>query len=325
MVVFTAGKDVGLTDRKGTIAGDRSHPAHGSGLATETEASIRLMRDADLDRVRTLRSIVGWEADPRAFDLLRGTRDARWAVTETRDGNLIGMIGAVPLGSVGIICHLAVHDGYRRLGLGARLTSWAVAYLRSRGASLIRLYSTRSAERIYLSAGFEPTTLRTVYRLEEIPRRPQTHNEGYSVETITTKDLSEVCGVDLWSCGTDRSALILATLKLHPGRGLVVRDSSGRIKGYLIRSSTPRSDRIGPFLAETPEVARLLMENALEGGSAPVEATVTTPKHTAAHRLFREFGFVARKDRMQMELGEIPAMYQSGGLEHYGTTPYLAT
>jgi GNAT superfamily N-acetyltransferase len=137
------------------------------------------MDGADLGRVQVLRSVVSWAADPRAFDLLRGMRDARWTVAETRGGDLVGMIGAVPLGGVGIICHLAVHDDYRGFGLGAKLTSWAVAYLRSRGAAMVRLYSTRQAEKTYRSAGFRPTTLRTVYRLEETTNKPRACNGGY--------------------------------------------------------------------------------------------------------------------------------------------------
>jgi GNAT superfamily N-acetyltransferase len=93
-------------------------------------------------------------------------RDARWAVADAPDGNLVGMVGAVPLGEIGVLCHLAVHDGYRGFGLGALLSSWAVGYLRSRGAKMVRLYSTLPAEGLYRSLGFEEVTPRTVYRLE---------------------------------------------------------------------------------------------------------------------------------------------------------------
>jgi hypothetical protein len=77
--------------------------------------------------------------------------------------------------------------------------------------------------------------------------------------------------VDHWSYGADRSALLFATLRLHPGRGLVARDSTGRIKGYLIRSARGRVIRIGPFLASTPDVAHLLLTRALSvtGGIRP--------------------------------------------------------
>nr|MBA2714035.1 GNAT family N-acetyltransferase [Rubrobacteraceae bacterium] len=206
-------------------------------VVAETDSGVRVrqMDDADLERVLELRSVVRWSADPRAFDLLRGVRGARWAIVESPDGALIGMVGAVPLGDVGILCHLAVHDGYRGSGLGALLSSWAVAYLRSRGAKTVRLYSTRKAEGLYRSLGFEEAAPRTVYRLEEGPRRLRVPGQvdGHRVETLTFGDLPELYGVDHWSYGADRSALLFATLRLHPGRGLVARDSSGGIKGYL--------------------------------------------------------------------------------------------
>ncbi len=285
------------------------------------------MGDVDLGRVLELRSVVRWAADPRAFDLLRGMRDARWAVAEASDGSLAGMVGAVPFGRIGILCHLAVHNGYRKVGLGYRLSSWAVLYLRSRGAEVVRLYSTRQAEGLYLSLGFKPTAPRTVYRLHKAARNLRAREEvdGYRVETLSFEDLPELYGVDYWSYGGDRSALISATLRLHPGRGLVARDSSGRIKGYLVRSSLGRAIRIGPFVASAPGVARLLLARALGASDGSiVEVTVPGPAESPAHDLLREFGFKGRKDRLRMEFGE-----ESGarllGLEQYGTTPYLAT
>ena len=296
---------------------------------TETDSGVRVrqMGDADLERILELRSIVRWSADPRAFDLLRGVRDARWAVAEGPDGDLAGMVGAVPLGDIGVLCHLAVHDGYRGLGLGALLSSWAVAYLRSRGAKTLRLYSTLRAEGLYRSLGFEEVTPRTIYRLEEGRRTLPVPGQvdGHGVETLTFRDLPELYGVDHWSYGADRSALLFATLRLHPGRGIVARDSSGRIKGYLFRNTMARATRIGPFLASTPEVASLLLTYVLSTtGGGPVQVTVPGPAGCHAHSLLQEFGFEGTEDRMRMEQGEKPATCRTG-LVHYGTTPYLAT
>jgi ribosomal protein S18 acetylase RimI-like enzyme len=296
---------------------------------TETDSGVRVrqMNEADLERILELRSIVRWSADPWAFDLLRGVRDARWAVAEAPGGDLAGMVGAVPLGDIGVLCHLAVHDGHRGLGLGALLSSWAVAYLRSRGAKTIRLYSTARAEGLYRSLGFEEVTPRTIYRLEEGPRRLRVPErvDGHRVGTLTFGDLPELYGVDHWSYGADRSALLFATLRLHPGRGLVARDSSGRIKGYLIRSARGRATRIGPFLAATPEVARLLLDRALTATrDTPVQIIVPGPAECQAHSLLQEFGFQGTKDRMRMELSERRATCRAG-LVQYGTTPYLAT
>jgi ribosomal protein S18 acetylase RimI-like enzyme len=320
LLVFTAREDneVGKTAAQNVLR-----------AVTETDSGVRVrqMGDADLERILELRSIVRWSADPRAFDLLRGVRDARWAVAEAPDGDLAGMVGAVPLGDIGVLCHLAVHDGYRGLGLGALLSSWAVAYLRSRGAKTVRLYSILRAEGLYRSLGFEEVTPRIVYRLEERPWRlriPE-QGDGHRVQTLTFGDLPELYGVDRWNYGADRSALLFATLRLHPGRGLVARDSTGRIKGYLIRSVRGRAIRIGPFLASTPDVARLLLARALPAtGGTPVQVTVSGSAGCHAHSLLQEFGFEGTEDRMRMELGEKTATC-STGLVHYGTTPYLAT
>ena len=299
---------------------------------------LRLMDDVDLGRVRELRAVVRWAADPRAFDLLRGMRDARWALAEAPDGTLAGMVGAVPLGEVGVLCHLAVREDFRGFGLGRGLSSWAVLYLRSRGAATVRLYSTRRAEGLYSSLGFEPRAARVVYRLEGAPRDPRWAREeagGHRVEVLRLGDLPELYGVDRWSYGADRSALISAILRLHPGGGLVARDSSGAIKGYLVRSFSGRATRVGPFVASTDGVARLLLSRALrdEGAANPadgptVEVVAPGPEgdreSAPAHELLREFGFVGREDRLRMELGEAPRP-RVAGLEQYGTTPYLAT
>ena len=280
------------------------------------------MDDIDLGRVVELRSVVRWAADPRAFDLLRGMREARWAVAEAPDGSLAGMVGAVPFGRIGILCHLAVREDYRKIGLGCGLSSWAVLYLRSRGAEVVRLYSTRQAEGLYLALGFRPIAPRTVYRLEGASRRVREEAHGHRVETLSFGDLPELYGLDRWSYGADRSPLIFATLRLHPGGGLVARDSSGRIKGYLVRSGSGGTTRVGPFVASTPGVARLLLTRALRaGGGAPVEITVPGPAVSPAHDLLHELGFGGREDRLRMELGDA----LQTGLQHYGTTPYLAT
>lgn len=317
MLLSTVGKAAGVGGRR-----DR----RGSAWA-DAGVCVRKMDEADLVPVQELRRVVRWAADPRAFDLLRGVRDARWAVAEGSDGALVGMVGAVPLGPVGVLCHLAVRDGYRGLGLGAGLSSWAVAYLRSRGTETVRLYATVEAEGIYRSLGFEASAARTVYQREGAGGRtgcPVEDDEG-SVRTLAFADLPELYGVDRWIDGADRSPLIFATLRLHPGGGLVARDSSGRIEGYLIRSEGDDAIRLGPFVAATGEVARTLLTRVLrEAGPSPVRVIVPGPEKGPAHDLLRAFGFVGRRDRLRMELGR-GTPERPSGLVHYGTTPYLAT
>ena len=292
---------------------------------TRSGLRVRRMEVSDVERVLELRSVVRWATDPRAFDLLRGVRDARWFVAEAPDGGLAGMVGAVPLGTVGIFCHLAVHHDHRGLGLGAELSAWAVAYLKGRGARTVRLYATGPAEGIYRSLGFREMGRRTVYQLEgSLPEAAPGSADARRVDTLRFGDLPELYGVDLWGHGADRSPLIFSALGLRSGIGFVARDAAGRIEGYLILDASSDPVRLGPFAAGDPGTARRLLFHALgTTGDAPVRVIAPGPDGCPSHALFRSFGFVGREDRLRMELGEEAAA--PGGLVQYATTPFMAT
>jgi Acetyltransferase (GNAT) domain len=229
------------------------------------------------------------------------------------------MVGAMPLGEVGILCHLAVRHDYRKFGLGSALSSWAVSYLRSWGAKVVRLDSTHGAKRLYESLSFEPVSKRSVYRLEGgiLAARLRGHGSlderaartrGVCVTPLLFGDLPELYGVDRWAFGGDRSALIRATLNLHPGWVLIARDASGRMNGYLVRSAYKSTVRIGTFMASSPDVARVPLAHALQTDSGRyVEVSVPSPAESPAHGVLREFGFVGWWDRLRMESARRPA------------------
>ena len=76
-------------------------------------------------------------------------------------------------------------------------------------------------------------------------------------------------------------------------------------------------------MASSPDVARVLLAHALQtDGGRSVEVSVPGSVESPAHGVLLESGFVGWRDRLRMELGEAP---RPGGLEAYGTTPYLAT
>lgn len=279
---------------------------------------VRTMNDVDLERILELRTTVQWSADPGAFELLRGFKDARWAVAEARDGSLVGMVGAVPFGDIGMVCHLAVHQGYRRQGLGRKLTSWAVFYLRSQGSKVIRLESTSDAEDLYRALGFEDISRRTLYTLEQPLATLRTVSGEYEIAPLTIGDLPELYGVDRWSFGADRSMLLLTVLRIRWGWGFVARDRGGRMVGYLVRNTT----RIGPWMAAEPHVAEDLLAHALAVRQTDGPVQVMVPGDSPAHEVLKGYGFTGRLDRLRMELGEAPAV---DGLKTYGMTPYLAT
>jgi predicted GNAT family acetyltransferase len=181
--------------------------------------------------------MVRWCTSPEAFGLLsESLRSARWAVAAAPGGALVGMVGAVSLGKIGILCHLAVHPAHRGQGLGTRLTRWAVPRLHSQGAEVVRLESTSEAEKLYEALGFRGVGRRILYRRGAKLKRLLAVGEGYRVSPLEAGDLPELYSVDRWSFGGDRSALLAAIFQRHSGSGLLARDVTGRLAGYLFRS-----------------------------------------------------------------------------------------
>jgi GNAT superfamily N-acetyltransferase len=299
-------------------------------IAPPVGARIRPMLHSDREKVAELKEISYPSSDPRGFGLVRGIRGARWAVAETPNGRLAGMVGAVPLGETGILCHLAVLPDHRGRGLGTALSSWAVSYLQNWGAETVRLYSTARAEGLYLSLGFEPVVHRSVFRLDAASRalvrgqEEKYETDGQRVSRLSLRDLPELCGLDRRSCGADRAALILHTLRAYPGPCLVARDAFDRVNGYLLSSVAEDIVRVGPFAAATPDIAHALLSQALPAMplDPTVEVVVPDPADSPAREVLQELGFHERRDRLRMELGDrfVPAR-----IEQYGTTPYLAT
>ena len=296
----------------------RHHPRGRHSLRRRSLVRVRLMGSADLASVLELRDLVPWRTLPEAFGvLLEGLPSARWAVAEVPDGTLVGMVGAVSLGEIGVLCHLAVHPTYRRQGLGTRLTRWAVSRLRSQGAEVVRLESTPEAEKLYEALGFRDVSRRILYRRGTKPERLLGVGKEYRVVSLKARDLPELYGADRRSFGGDRSALLAAIMRRHPGSGLLARDEVGRMAGYLLRSG----DRIGPWMASTPEAARTLLGRELvQRGWRRTE--VMAPGGGPVHELLLGLGFTGVPDLRRMELGSCPRV---GGLETYGLSPYLVT
>jgi hypothetical protein len=193
---------------------------------------------------------------------------------------------------------------------------------------MVGLYSTRQAEGLYLPLGFRPATPRTAYS----PRGGCTAwSAGGGRRPTDTGSRHSRWGTcrssTAWIAGPpgDRSPLISATLRLHPGQGLVARDSSELIKGYLVRSSWGDATCTGPFVASSPGVARLLLACALgarrivRGGHRARSSRNPDARFAPGIRL------QGSQDHLRMELGEGSGGRLSGLLEQYGTTPYPAT
>jgi ribosomal protein S18 acetylase RimI-like enzyme len=290
----------------------------GEGLRPGNTVRIRSMTEQDLEGVAELRHLVPWRTNPEAFGILRKSlRSARWAVAEASPDVLVGMVGAVPLGKTGILCHLGVHPTYRGRGLGTGLASWAISYLRSHGTRVVRLESTPEAKGIYEALGFRSVGRRVLYHREAGARALPAVDRAYTIAPVRPGDLPELYGIDRRSFGGDRSTLLRAILRRHEGAGLVARDARGRMVGYLLKCGT----HLGPWISSTPRVAKALVIHALARGERK-STGVVSPEDGPAHELLERLGFDGVPDRTRMVLG---ASLEPDNPRTYGLSPYLVT
>lgn len=60
------------------------------------------------------------------------------------------------------------------------------------------------------------------------------------------------------------------------------------MKGYLIRSAPDAAVRVGPFMAYSPDVARVLLAHTLQtDGGCSVEVSVPAPSRGPVHGVLR--------------------------------------
>jgi GNAT superfamily N-acetyltransferase len=98
----------------------------------------------------------GWSDDHwrRAFDA------AVWVVAKDDKDQIIGLASSVRDGATPYIQAVWVRPGFRRHGVGRRLTEWLVEHERSQGCDEIRLWVIKGnddARRVYEALGFKPT------------------------------------------------------------------------------------------------------------------------------------------------------------------------
>lgn len=139
----------------------------------EVDVSIRQAEERDTRAVAEL--LAAW-GHPLSYDEVRAKirafaegRDHQFLVAET-DGAVVGFaaintaLSCGRPGRIGVISGMAVAPSHQRRGIGKCLAQSAEAWLRSRGASLVRVTSashrTETAHPFYAALGYRQTGVR---------------------------------------------------------------------------------------------------------------------------------------------------------------------
>jgi hypothetical protein len=155
---------------------------------------------------------------------------------------------------------MVVAEAHRRRGIGSAVLTSITSFLESAGCSRLELNATSEGRPLYELHGFATigtSATATIGRTMALASDP-----GVDIhQAVSDADLEAVIAYDRSRFGGDRRAL-LELLSADPAARLLLAERGGHLEGYAcLRIDSPR---IGPFLAETPDVAATLLVDAFD-------------------------------------------------------------
>jgi GNAT superfamily N-acetyltransferase len=235
-------------------------------------AVFRDMTAADLPDGLRLSRASGWNQTLADWRLMLGLGPGLFRVG-VEDGRVVASGGAVRYGGVlAWICMILVDPACRGRGLGTRVFDDVLARLLEAGERdglpAIGLDATPEGRGIYAQRGFAEGPGLVRMRAEAPPSRsPGTADTGVAASVVlgplTGADLGGVLELDRRVFGADRGLVLRDALASAPELALAAV-ADGRVRGYCLGRHGDHSDHVGPVVAESPALARVLLRSLLE-------------------------------------------------------------
>jgi GNAT superfamily N-acetyltransferase len=219
---------------------------------------LRTAGTDDLPRVAELRERVGWAVHEWALRAVLDPPHARCLVAVDGGNHVIGVGSGISYGALGVVGNMIVDPSHRRRGIGAAILEAVVHFLDERGCTRLELSATDEGRPLYEKHGF---TLAAPGVSAVVPRQAREDDGGAAELTDAgPTSLAELAAYDAPRFGGDRGPLI-ASMLADTARPLVVARRKGAVAGWAwVR---PDADRVGPLVADTPDVAAALVGDAL--------------------------------------------------------------
>ncbi|MGH2402178.1 MAG: GNAT family N-acetyltransferase [Candidatus Limnocylindria bacterium] len=219
---------------------------------------LRTADASDLPRIAELRESVGWGVHQWALEAVLEPPHARSFVAVDEPERVVGVGSGIAYGSLGFVGNMVVDAEHRRQGIGAAVLQAVIGFLEGSGVVRLELYATNDGRPLYERHGFQ-TSGSSLFA--SVPRGSLAPADRGPVSEAEPRDAPEVAAYDAPRFGGDRSRLLQRMLDDRE-RPLLVARARDRIVGYgWLR---PDGERLGPLVADTPDVAISLMAEAFE-------------------------------------------------------------
>jgi len=216
------------------------------------------MREAtidDLSAIGALREAVGWSVHEWALRAVIGQQHARCVVVAGRGDSVAAVGSGIAYGPLGFVGNMVVAESHRRRGIGSAVLTAISSSLEAAGCQRLELNATSEGRPLYERHGFATigtSATATVGRAVALAPDPAVAVR----RVVAEQDVAVLVAYDRPRFGGDRRPL-LELLSADRAARLLVAENGGQVAGYACLRSDP--PRIGPFLAETPDIAAALL------------------------------------------------------------------
>ncbi len=227
--------------------------------------------------------------------LYRRIQPDGWFVASRR-GDPVGMVGAVVYDAFAHVGMMAVHPAAQRQGVGMALMRFLLSRLDRDGVPLVSLDASEAGRPMYEKLGFvaHGETLTFQRRKAAGGRAP-----AADIPRISRGELPEVAAWDARCFGAGREKVLRILWADAPDRALLLRDSAGRIAGYLFA----RPAGIGPWVCRCADAAEQLIKAALALPYAGAVSAIIPAENRAAVDLILRHGFTRTRANRRMSRG----------------------
>jgi len=236
--------------------------------------------------------------------LYRALQPNSWLVA-VMDGALVGLGGVTSYGSFAWLGLMAVDPAMQRRGIGQALVEALVIRARELGGAMVLLDASDAGAPVYERVGFVEDDRVRVYTCEaQNSQRDANRPATQEVTPLTQDDLPALVAFDAGYFGAPREAVLAMCLRLSADRALLTRDTTGAINGYLIAFE----ERIGPWIAATPEAAEALLAQALKLPFSTTPSVFIPAQNRDAIDLLERSGFRSSRELRHMRYGGEPGL-----------------
>jgi len=241
-------------------------------MSLPADLSMREATIEDLPAIASLREAVGWSVHEWALRAVIGQPHATCVVTTDAGGAVVGVGSGIAYGPIGFVGNMIVAEAQRRRGVGSAILDAVTGWLDGAGCRRLELNATSEGRALYERHGFATIGTSATAR---IPRgTPAGGDRELAVRPASADDLDPLAAYDRPRFGGDRRPL-LALLRDDPTAPLLLAERNRVLAGYAcVRTDAPR---IGPLVADAPEVAETLLGHAFDLAPTAAELRINLP------------------------------------------------